>query len=63
MEVFTVDEAAQYLKLSAYTVRKLLREKRLHGVKLPGGKSWRIRKDDLETYLGGNRQAGKEGQP
>lgn len=61
MEVYTVEEAAQYLKLSAYTVRKLLREKRLHGVKLPGGKSWRVRKEDLDGYLSG--KGTKEEQP
>ncbi len=51
MELYTVDEAASILKLSAYTVRRLLREGELPGIKIGAGQLWRIRKDELEAYL------------
>lgn len=61
MELLTVEEAAAILKLSAYTVRRFLKEGQLRGHKIGGGKEWRIKKDDLEAYL--EKQARKERQP
>ncbi len=54
MEYLTVDEAAAVLKLSKYTVRELLKSKKLHGVKIAGGRQWRIQRDELERYLRGD---------
>jgi excisionase family DNA binding protein len=51
MEVLTVEEAAKILKLSPYTVRELLKKQKLPGIKIGGGRQWRIRKADLEAYL------------
>jgi excisionase family DNA binding protein len=59
-ELLTIDEVAAVLRLSPFTVRDLLRAKKLPGLKVGGGRQWRVRKADLEAYL--NRQAGKEGQ-
>jgi excisionase family DNA binding protein len=51
LELYTPDEAASILKLSPYTVRRLLREGMLPGIKIGAGQLWRIRKDQLEAYL------------
>ena len=50
--VLTVTEAAQRLKLSTYTVKKLLNEGRLRGVRTGayGGK-WRISENAIEAFL------------
>lgn len=60
MELYTPDEAASILKLSAYTVRRLLREGQLPGIKIGAGQLWRIRKDQLEAYLTAQSANGRE---
>jgi len=47
--VFTVEEAARYLKVHEQTIYSLLRSGRLKGVKV--GQQWRIHKEDLDEYL------------
>jgi excisionase family DNA binding protein len=49
--LLTPDEAAQMLGLSPFTVRRLLRQGELPGRKI-GKRQWRIRRVDLEEYLG-----------
>jgi excisionase family DNA binding protein len=53
-QVFTVAEAAKYLKVHEQTIYKLLRSGKLKGAKV--GKDWRIHKDILDEFLkkGGN---------
>jgi excisionase family DNA binding protein len=60
LELYTPDEAASILKLSAYTVRRLLREGKLPGIKIGAGQLWRIRKDQLEAYLTAQSTGGRE---
>ena len=48
-ELITIEEAARYLKVTPYTIRRYLREKKLPGIKLGG--QWRIRSDALEKKL------------
>jgi excisionase family DNA binding protein len=60
LELYTPDEAASILKLSAYTVRRLLREGKLPGIKIGAGQLWRIRKDQLEAYLTAQSASGRE---
>ncbi len=60
MELYTPDEAASILKLSTYTVRRLLREGTLPGIKIGAGQLWRIRKDQLEAYLTAQSASGRE---
>jgi excisionase family DNA binding protein len=50
-EYLTIDEVASKLKVQRKTVREWLRTKRLKGVK--AGHFWRIRPEDLETFLEG----------
>jgi excisionase family DNA binding protein len=49
-DLLTVEEAAEYLRLSPFTVRKMLREGHLRGVKV-GKRQWRISRADLQSYL------------
>lgn len=48
--VFTVDEAAEYLHVTPYTVRKWLRKGKMRGRKI--GRIYRILACDLEQLLG-----------
>lgn len=48
-EVLTTKEVAEYLRMSADTVKRLARQGRLPGVKL--GHTWRFRKADLEEMF------------
>ncbi len=52
--VLTLNEAAEILRLSRDTVKKLIREKRLKGVRTGGysGK-WRISQSAIEEFLRG----------
>ena len=50
-EVLTAKELAQYLKLPESTVRQLVREGRIPGVKV--GRSWRFHKAAIDTWLAG----------
>ena len=47
--ILTVAQTAEYLKVCEKTVRRLISKKELAASKV--GKSWRIRKDDIEKYL------------
>lgn len=48
--LLTPGQVASLLQISPGTVSRLLRIGRLPGVKL--GRQWRIRRDDLDRYLG-----------
>src|SRR5436309_2147545 len=56
--LLTPEEAARILGLSPFTVRRLLREGELPGRKV-GKRQWRIRRVDLEEYLGASSTSGK----
>ena len=49
-EIFTVAQTAQYLKVSEKTVRRLIASRKLIASRI-GGRSLRIRKEDIDTYL------------
>lgn len=48
-EIFTVPQAASYLKVCDKTVRRLISKNALAASKV--GKSWRIQKKDIDNYL------------
>lgn len=48
-ELFTVLQAAEYLQICEKTVRRLINSKTLTASKV--GKSWRIKKADIDCYL------------
>ena len=54
-EFLTVTEVAAMLKVTTFTVYSWLNEGKLRGYK--AGEGWRIKKEDIETFLKSN-QAG-----
>ena len=48
-EVLTLQETADFLKLHVQTVRRLLKEEKLPGVRV--GNRWRVLKSELVDYL------------
>jgi len=52
-EIYTVTQAAQYLKVCDKTVRRLIKANKLTASKV-GDRSWRIRKTDIDVYLRDN---------
>jgi excisionase family DNA binding protein len=57
METFTVEELAKYLKLHAFTVRRLAREGKIPSFKAGG--QWRFRKDEIEQWSKGHYPGSK----
>ncbi|NPV90507.1 MAG: helix-turn-helix domain-containing protein [Firmicutes bacterium] len=49
MALLTVDQAAEYLQISPWIIRKWLREKKLPGFKI--GREWRIDEKDLNQLI------------
>ena len=47
--MMSILEAAEYLGISVFSLRKLAREKRIPAGKV--GRQWRFRKDDLDQFL------------
>ena len=58
-ELFTVAQAAEYLKVCDKKVRRMIASKELVSYKV-GSRSWRIRKDDIDAYLNAT-STGQEG--
>lgn len=52
-ELFTIAQAAQYLKVCDKTVRRLIKTNKLLASKV-GDRSWRIKKVDIDDYLSQN---------
>ena len=50
-EIYTVDEVASYLKLKPETIRVMLRQGKIKGIKV--SRDWRIRKSDLQLFISG----------
>lgn len=48
-EILTISQVAEYLQVCDKTVRRLISNKELSASKI--GKSWRIKKSDIEEYL------------
>lgn len=48
-KLLTPQEVASYLDVDRETVRRWLREGKLHGVK--AGQVWRVRQQDLDRFL------------
>ena len=47
--MMSIFEAAEYLRISVFSLRKLAREKRIPSGKV--GRQWRFRKEDLDAFL------------
>lgn len=48
-EIMTIQQAAEYLQVCDKTVRRLISRKELPASKI--GKSWRVKKIDIDDYL------------
>ena len=53
VRLLTVDEVAERLRVNAETVRRWLRLGKLKGAHLPNKAGWRIREDDLDSFVDG----------
>lgn len=49
-ELYTVEQTATYLKVSTKTIRRLIKSEKIIASKVGG--RWRIKKSDIEEYLG-----------
>ena len=49
--VFNIQDTQQILNLSAYSVYRLIHEKRLFAHKDDGGKAWKIPEQSIVDYL------------
>lgn len=49
-ELYTIAQAAQYLKVCDKTIRRLINSNKLVASKV-GDRAWRIRKEDIDVYL------------
>lgn len=54
--LYTVEEVAQLLKVSAFTVRRWLTTGQLHGIKFEG--FWRVSESDLNAFIEDRRSKG-----
>jgi excisionase family DNA binding protein len=57
-EILTVREVAEYLKLSRTTVWRWFKEGKLQAFKL--GRSWRVRRSELERITGQDLRSADE---
>lgn len=48
-EIMTIQQAAEYLQVCDKTIRRLISRKELSASKI--GKSWRVKKSDIDEYL------------
>lgn len=53
VDIFTIQQAAKYLQVCDKTVRRLIAKNELIASKV--GKSWRIKKEDIDGYLEKNK--------
>lgn len=47
--IYTVEDAAEQLKVSTFTIREYLKNGKIKGFKI--GNSWRIKESELETFI------------
>ena len=52
-DFMTVNEIGQTLRCSRLTVIRRIKDKKLRAFKLPGGRSWRVRRADFERFISG----------
>jgi excisionase family DNA binding protein len=57
--VMTIDDLAQYLKLSKSTLYKLCQEGKVPGTKV--GRHWRFHREVIDRWLSNDDQKGKHG--
>ncbi len=58
-KLYTPEQAAEILQVTAAVVREWLKIGKLKGVKV-AGRLWRIKESDLEAFLEGGEKGGAE---
>lgn len=56
MQFYTVEKAAEIMSVSAYMVRKWLRDGNLKGHKIGAGRLWRVTDDAIREFVEKNGQ-------
>lgn len=56
--IYTVEEVAEQMKVTPYTVREWIKAKKLTAAKI--GKLWRVRESDLEAFIERQTVRGEE---
>ena len=51
-KLMTLEEVAEYLRLSVHTIYKMAQKGKIPALK--AGKKWRFRKEDIDKWLRGN---------
>lgn len=49
--ILTVSEAALYARVSERTIRRAIRSGGLRATRHAGGRAWKIRKNDLDSWM------------
>ena len=55
--LLSVEQAAEFLGVSAYTVRQWARERRIPAIRL--GRYWRFRQSSLDAWIQAQERAGR----
>lgn len=58
-ELFTVAQAAEYLKVCDKTIRRMIKANKLTAFKI-GSRAWRIKKSDIDLYIANNVNVARE---
>lgn len=56
--LLSVDEAADLLQVSAYTIRQWARDRHIPAIRL-GSRYWRFRRSSLDAWLAENERAAR----
>ena len=51
MQIYTVNQAAERMSVSSDTVRVWLRAGLIKGIKIGGGRMWRVTEDAIQEFL------------
>lgn len=54
-EYLTIDQVAELLKVSAKTIRRLVRRRELPGFKVGG--QWRLKRADIDEWVAAQKQS------
>ena len=57
-KIFTVEEAAEILRLTPLRVKRLLQMKKIKGFKATGERLWRIKESDLQEFIDNSYNVG-----
>lgn len=52
-ELFTIAQAAAYLKVCDKTIRRMIKSNKITASKI-GSRAWRIKKSDIDRYIANN---------